>query len=75
MVSHTQTMEIRITIEDEIVSSATEKAQSVGLTIEQAIETFLRRVAEGSEPLENELSPDGVPMRRTLRQQIYRLGA
>ena len=75
VVSHTQDMEIQISIEDEIVSSVTEKAQAVGLTIEQTIETYLRRVAEGSEPLENELLPDGVPMRRTLRQQIYRLSA
>ena len=68
-------MEIRITIEDEGVIIAAKKAQSVGLTIEQAIATFVRRIAEGSEPLENELLPDGVPMRRTLRQQIYRLSA
>ena len=75
MVSHTQTMEIRITIGDEVVIGATEKAQAVGLTIEQVLATHLRRIADGSESLDNELLPDGTPMRQTLRQQIYRLGA
>jgi hypothetical protein len=68
-------MEILFMIEDEIVLSAREKAQAAGQTVEQAISTYLQRIAEGPEPLENELSPDGVPMRRTLRQQLYRMGA
>jgi antitoxin component of RelBE/YafQ-DinJ toxin-antitoxin module len=75
MVSHTQTMEIRITIEDEIVIRATEEARAVGLTIEQVIATYLLRIAEGSESLDDELLPDGASMRRTLRRQIYRMGA
>jgi hypothetical protein len=68
-------MELRVTLDDEVVLCAQEKAQAVGLTLEQAIATYVCRIAEGTEPLENELSPDGTPMRRTLRQQMYRIGS
>jgi antitoxin component of RelBE/YafQ-DinJ toxin-antitoxin module len=68
----TRVMEIRVNVSDEVARSAAEKARAVGLTVEQAIATYLWRVAEGTEPLENELGPDGIPVRRTLRQQIYR---
>jgi antitoxin component of RelBE/YafQ-DinJ toxin-antitoxin module len=67
-------MEIWVNVEDEIVISATEKAESVGLTIEQLIAAYLRRIADGSEPIDDEISMDGGPVRRTLRQQIYRMG-
>ncbi len=65
-------MEIRLTLDDEVARRVQEKAQSVGITIEQAIATYLWRIAEDTGPLENELLPDGTPKRRTLRQQIYR---
>jgi hypothetical protein len=68
-------MELRITLDDEAVLRARKKAQSVGLTLEQAIATYVWRIAEDTEPLENEISADGTPQRRTLRQQIYRIGA
>ncbi|MGA3082078.1 MAG: hypothetical protein ABSD44_11925 [Terracidiphilus sp.] len=54
---------------------AQKKAQSVGLTLEQAIATYVWRVAEGTEPLEDETSQNGTPERRTLRKQTYRVGA
>jgi antitoxin component of RelBE/YafQ-DinJ toxin-antitoxin module len=68
-------MELRVTLDDEVTLCAQEKAQSVGLTLEQAIATYIWRIAEDTEPLENDLSPDGTPLRRTLRQQTYRVGA
>jgi hypothetical protein len=67
-------MELRMTLNDEVALRAEQKAHSVGVTLEQAIATYVLRIAEGTEPLENELSPDGTPLRRTLRQQTYRLG-
>jgi len=68
-------MDIRVTLEDEIVISARKKAQAVGLALDQVIATYVCRIADGSESLENELLPDGELVQRTLRQQIYRMGA
>jgi hypothetical protein len=68
-------MELRMTLDDYVAQCARKKAQSVGLTLEQAIATYVWRIAEDTEPLENEISPDGTPQRRTLRQQTYRVGA
>ena len=65
-------MQIRITIDDEIAHSAQDKAQAVGITLEQALTVYLTRVAEGTEPIANEFAPDGTLKPRTLRQQIYR---
>jgi len=67
-------MEIRIIVNEEIMRCVAEKAMAVGITLEQAITTYLARIAEGTEPLENEFLPDGTLRRRTLRQQIYRFG-
>jgi hypothetical protein len=64
-----------MTLDDEVALCAQKKAQSAGLTLEQAIATYVLRIAEGTEPVENEISKDGTPQRRTLRQQIYRVGA
>jgi antitoxin component of RelBE/YafQ-DinJ toxin-antitoxin module len=68
-------MELRVTLDDKVALRAQKKAQSVGLTLEQAIATYIWRIAEGTEPLENEIALDGTPERRTLRQQTYRVGA
>jgi antitoxin component of RelBE/YafQ-DinJ toxin-antitoxin module len=68
-------MKLQMILDDEVALSAQKKARSVGLTLEQAIATYVWRIAEGTEPLENEISPDGTPRRRTLRQQTYRVGA
>jgi antitoxin component of RelBE/YafQ-DinJ toxin-antitoxin module len=68
-------MELRMTLEDEVALRARKKAQSVGLTLEQAIATYVWRIADDTEPLENEICPDGTLRRRTLRQQTYRVGA
>ena len=64
-----------MTLDDEVALRAQEKAQSVGLTLEQAVATYVRRIADDTEPLENEIFPDVTSQRRTLRQQIYRIGA
>jgi hypothetical protein len=68
-------MEIRITVSENVGRCAGEKAEAVGISLEQAIAASVQRIADGTEPLENDLLPDGTPMRRTLRQQIYRIDA
>jgi hypothetical protein len=68
-------MEIRIILDDHVARNAGEKARAAGISLEQAVSTYIHRIAEGTEPVENEFLPDGKPGRRTLRQQIYRLGA
>jgi len=60
-------MELRLTLDDEVARLAEQKALSVGITLEQAVWTYLWRFAEGTELLENELGPDG-----TFREQMYR---
>jgi len=65
-------MEIRIAVDAEVGRRAGNKAEAVGISIEQAISAYVQRIADGTEPLENEFLPDGTLMRRTLRQQIYR---
>jgi hypothetical protein len=68
-------MEIRVTVSEDVNRFAREKAEAVGISLEQAISAYVQRIADGTELLENDLLPDGTPMRRTLRQQIYRTGA
>jgi hypothetical protein len=68
-------MEIRVAGDDEVALRAQKTAQSAGLTLEQTIATYVWRIAENTEPLENDISPNGTPQRRTLRQRIYRVGA
>jgi hypothetical protein len=65
-------MEIRITVSEDIGLNAQKKAEAVGIALEQAVAAYVQRIADGTEFLENDLLPDGTPMRRTLRQQIYR---
>jgi hypothetical protein len=68
-------MEIRITVSEDAGRCAGEKAEAVGISPDQAIAVSVQRIADGTETLENDLLPDGTRMRRTLRQQIYRVGA
>ena len=65
-------MDIRITVSEDAGRRAGEKAEAVGLSLEQAIAVYVQRIADSTETLENELLADGSPVRRTLRQQIYR---
>jgi hypothetical protein len=66
-------MEIRVTVSDGAARAAAEKAIAVGVTLELAVAAYVLRIADGTEPLENDLFTDGTPKQRTLRQQIYRL--
>jgi hypothetical protein len=70
--AHNPAMEIRLVIDEEIARRAEEKAKAVGISLEQAISTYVWRIAEGTETLQNELLPNGTPRRRTLREQTYR---
>ena len=65
-------MDIRITVSEDAGRRAGGKAEAVDLSLEQAIAAYVQRIADGTEPLENDLLPDGSLARRTLRQQIYR---
>jgi hypothetical protein len=67
-------MEVTVTANDEVVQRAREAVGGVGLTLEQARFACVFRLAEGTEPIENEFLPDGTQRPRTLREQIYRLG-
>jgi hypothetical protein len=67
-------MEIRVTAEDDVVQRAREAVADVGLTLEQALFAYVFRIAEGTEPIENEFLPDGTLRRRTIRDQTYRMG-
>lgn len=66
--AHTLRMNFTIFIEDEVAERARERASAMGLTVEQAVEDFVRELA--SDPKRAE----GLPKRRTLREEIYRLG-
>jgi hypothetical protein len=68
-------MEIRIAVSEDVGRSTEEKAAALGVSLSTAIAAYVQRIADGTELLENDFLPDGTPMRRTIRQQIYRLGA
>jgi hypothetical protein len=68
-------MDIQITVSEDVGRCAREKAQAVGISLEQAIMAYIQTIADGTQPLENDRLPDGTSVRRTLRQQIYRIGA
>jgi hypothetical protein len=68
-------MEIRINVSEEAGRRAGKLAGAAGISLEQALAAYVQRIADGTEPIENDLLPDGAPLRRTLRQQIYRFGA
>jgi hypothetical protein len=66
-------MEIQISVYEDVGRRAEAKAGAVGISLAQAISAYVQRIADGTEQLENDLLPDGTPMRRGIRQQIYRL--
>jgi len=59
-------MNITVSIEDEVAGHARVRLADSGETLEQAIEEYIRMLAES--PKRSEL----LPKRRTLREQIYR---
>ena len=68
-------MEIRTTVGEDAGKRAEEMAQAIGASLEEVIAAYVHRIADGTEPLQDDLSPDGTPRPRTLRQQMYRFGA
>ena len=61
-------MNIAISVEDQLAERARQSAAEMGETLEQAIEDYVRELAEKPERV-------GLPPgRRTLREQIYRFG-
>jgi hypothetical protein len=71
----TRAIEIQFTVNEDFGRLAEAEAGAVGISLVQAITAYVQRIADGTELLEDDLLPDGTPMRRGLRQQIYRLGA
>jgi hypothetical protein len=65
---HTLRMNITISIEDEVADQARKRLAKMGETLEQALEEYIRTIADS--PVRSEL----LPRRRTLREQIYRIG-
>lgn len=59
-------MNVTLSIEDKVVECAREKAGEMGETLEQALEDYIRELADKPERSES------LPRRRTLREQIYR---
>jgi hypothetical protein len=59
-------MDITISIQDQVAERARETAGETGETLEQALEDYIRELAD--KPERSEL----YPKRRTLREQIYR---
>jgi antitoxin component of RelBE/YafQ-DinJ toxin-antitoxin module len=65
-------MTFTVEIEEEIFRAAERVFRSEGITPEQAIATYLWRIAHNEEPVDTNLHLDGAPMPRTVRQQLYR---
>jgi hypothetical protein len=64
---HTLPMSITLSIEDHVAERARERATDIGMTLEQAVEDYIKTLADSpvrSEPLHKH---------RTLREEIYRL--
>lgn len=59
-------MNLTISIEDQIAERARESAADIGETLEQALEDYIRELAD--RPVRSK----SLPKRRTLREQIYR---
>jgi hypothetical protein len=63
--AHTLPMNITISIEDQVVAQAREKAAEMGRTLEQEIEDLIQRLANKPERV-------GLPPgRKTLREDLY----
>ena len=59
-------MNLTLPIEDEVIERARRKAGEMGETLEQAVEDFIRELADKPERV-------GLPPgRRTLREKLYR---
>lgn len=65
---HTLPMDITLSIEDQVVERARRSAAAMGETLEQAVEGYFKELAEKPERV------GLTPNRRTLREEIYRLG-
>jgi hypothetical protein len=61
-------MNIVISVEDQVAERARQSAAEMGETLEQAVEDYIRELAEKPERV------GAVPGRRTLRERIYRIG-
>jgi len=61
-------MNIVISVEDQVAERARQSAAEMGETLEQAVEDYIRELAE------KPVRVGVVPNRRTLREKIYRLG-
>jgi post-segregation antitoxin (ccd killing protein) len=58
-------MNITVSIDDQVVERARKKAAEMGETLEQAVEDYIRKLANS--PERSKL----LPKRRTLREEIY----
>ncbi len=65
---HTLPMNITLSVEDQVIERARERAGEMGETLEQALEDYVRELAD--KPERSKL----LPRHRTVREQIYRLG-
>jgi post-segregation antitoxin (ccd killing protein) len=61
-------MNITLSVEDQVVERARLNAVDMGDTLEQALEDFIKELAEKPERVGT------APGRRTLREKIYRIG-
>ena len=61
-------MNIILSVEDEVAERARHNAAEMGETLEQALEDYIRILTEKPKRV------GGMPKRRTLREEIYRLG-
>ena len=65
---HTLPMNITLSVDDQIAERARHNAADMGETLEQALEDYIKELAEKPERV------GMAPKRRTLREEIYRLG-
>ena len=65
---HTLPMNITVSVEDEVAERARRSTAEMGETLEQALEDYIRILAE--KPKRVGVTPE----RRTLREELYRLG-
>ncbi len=61
-------MDITLSVEDQVTERARQSAAEMGETLEQALEDYVRVLADKPK------RAAGTPKRRTLREEIYRLG-
>jgi post-segregation antitoxin (ccd killing protein) len=61
-------MNIIVSVEDQVAERARQSAVEMGETLEQALEDYIRILAE------KPVRVGAAPKRRTLREEIYRIG-